>query len=311
MRYTMASNPQIDPANPLVYWYGGNDTLNGWPVMSVSRSTDSGATWTRFTFDSTNYGRTTCIRIDPVNSSIVYAGGTHGIFKTENNGKNWTRCPNIGYAAEIIINPMAGNVIYASDGNYTLFKSTNSGNTWDTICCFSYPTNRFCLYPGKEEIIFAGTGKGVQVSYNSGRTWAKMEGPIQDKYITVLRMDQQKKLYAGTFGAGIFTSATPTNLIGKNTSQQRRGAFFINAGASKNLYTISFELAENTRVAIKVFDTKGRLIRTILNQNQKAGTHELSVDLNDSKTGIINSGIFIVTLEYGNCLYSRRICVIR
>jgi photosystem II stability/assembly factor-like uncharacterized protein len=243
----------------------------------------------------------------------VYAGGTHGIYKTTDNGAIWTLLMKLDfdYINDIIINPNYNNVIYAISTRQFLFKSTNSGVTWDTITQFPVYVNRLCFYPGNEDIIFAGTAKGVYISYDAGNNWIKMDGSVQDAYITVLGMDQQKKLYAGTFGAGIFTSATPTDIIGKNTSQQRRGAFSINAGARKNLYTISFELAENARVAIKLFDTKGRLIRTILNQNQKAGTHELSVNLNGSKTGMINSGIFIVTLEYGNCLYSRRICVIR
>ena len=69
----------IDPMNPQVLYYGAN-------TMGVFKSRDGGEHWYAVNSGLTDLG-VFAIALDPVNPSVLYAAGAHGVFKTVTGGE--------------------------------------------------------------------------------------------------------------------------------------------------------------------------------------------------------------------------------
>ena len=71
--------------------------------------------------------------IDETNSDLIYAGTTQGLYKSTNQGDQWTKVGNaLGdiFISGIQLDPINSQTIYiaTSDG---VHKSTDGGDTWE------------------------------------------------------------------------------------------------------------------------------------------------------------------------------------
>ena len=69
---------------------------------------------------------------------------------------------------------------------------------------------------------------------------------------------------------------------------------------------ISYQLPANTLVTLKVYDVLGRLVKTLANENQNAGTH--SVTFNASS---LSSGVYFYRLNAGNYVNTKNLMLIK
>ncbi|MBL0132282.1 MAG: hypothetical protein IPP43_15245 [Chitinophagaceae bacterium] len=109
--------------------------------IGILRSTNGGTSWTNVFVKSSNalFGIQK-IRFDPTNSSIVFACGTDGLYKSINGGASWISTPiwSGTYVSDVAIDPnnnqnivlAAGNVGNATKG---IWKSTNGGTSFVQI----------------------------------------------------------------------------------------------------------------------------------------------------------------------------------
>ena len=76
--------------------------------------------------------------------------------------------------------------------------------------------------------------------------------------------------------------------------------------------TFSFTLPVDKRISVRIYDMTGRLVRTLINdENYAQGTH--SVDWNglgDSGMAVA-SGQYIYTLEWGQFRHARRMVLVK
>ena len=156
------------------------------------------------------------LRIDPINSNIVYAGTNYeGVFKSSNNSLTWTAA-NSGMEAlvnDLAIDPSNSTTLYAAT-YYGVFKSTNGGMSWTAINN-GMPERRvisLAVDPANSEIVYAGTySQGVFKSINGGSTWVSVNSGLQntgyaiDHLPLVLDSLNPGTIYAGTFN-GVFKS---------------------------------------------------------------------------------------------------------
>jgi photosystem II stability/assembly factor-like uncharacterized protein len=174
----------------------------------VFKSTDGGASW-----NAANTGlMTTDIRaltIDPLSATTVYAGGVGGLYKSNNNGENWTRLlelqipapsfpPGIppppfgagpGSVQSVVIDFLNPNTVYTATqriggcafSDQLLFKTTDGGAHWDNRvspdrsgCVLSGllvmdPTDPNTLYVDESDPIDAGGW--LLKTTDGGSTW--------------------------------------------------------------------------------------------------------------------------------------------
>lgn len=74
--------------------------------------------------------------------------------------------------------------------------------------------------------------------------------------------------------------------------------------------TITYSLAKNTSVVLQIFDTHGRLVKTLINQNQPAGFHRVIWDGKTAAGEIAASGIYLYKMATGDFVQTRKMALL-
>ena len=166
----------INPKDPAVL-YGG--TTGG-----MYRSEDGATTWTKINnglipeselMASMALG-VNAIEINHVNTDVVYAGTTKGLYRTSNKGETWER---IGrsitelFISSIVLHPSDPSVLYVG-GPGGIWKSDDGGDTWATRNegLASLNIRALAMDPKDLRTLYAGTnGSGLYRSTDAGGTW--------------------------------------------------------------------------------------------------------------------------------------------
>lgn len=155
----------------------------------------------------------------PVEKGIIWTGSDDGLVHvSKNNGTNWE---NVSLPTSLLPEFSLISIIHTSDhtkgkaylaankymyGNRTpyLFKTLDYGKTWVKITS-GIPLDEYCRVvredPNKPGLLFAGTERGVYVSFNDGDSWQKLNlnlpiTPIRDLQI----QKREKDLVVATHG---------------------------------------------------------------------------------------------------------------
>ena len=71
------------------------------------------------------------------------------------------------------------------------------------------------------------------------------------------------------------------------------------------LTQIAYSLATEQRVVLRHFDVRGRMLRTLVDAFEPAGTHRVSVD-----TAGLSGGVYFYQIEAGNISRQRKMVVL-
>jgi len=74
---------------------------------------------------------------------------------------------------------------------------------------------------------------------------------------------------------------------------------------------IVYDLVRGAHVKLAVYDLAGRVVKTLLDEERQAGTHEVRWDGRDESQHAVPSGIYVCLIEAGNDRDSRKLLVIR
>lgn len=121
----------------------GNIGMNVWKArgtygIGILKSVDGGKTWSRvFSRNTNELFAIQKIRIDPQNSSRIYACATDGLYRSNDAGLNWTRVWAATYVTDVAINPLNNNIVVVAAGNLTnpvkgIWRTTNAFATAPT-----------------------------------------------------------------------------------------------------------------------------------------------------------------------------------
>jgi len=119
------------------------------------------------------------IVIDGTNPDIIYAGTTQGLFKSTNQGDQWTKMGKAlkdDYISGIQLDPINSQTMYlaTSDG---VQKSTDGGNTWELKNTGLEATSirSIQMSPMDPQVLYAGTNRGgLYRTVNGGETWIRL-----------------------------------------------------------------------------------------------------------------------------------------
>ena len=74
---------------------------------------------------------------------------------------------------------------------------------------------------------------------------------------------------------------------------------------------IRYSLPETRKVVLRIYDIRGRLVRTLMDAEQTAGTHTIRWDGRDSDGFVVSSGIYIYFLKAGNDVATKKMTIIK
>jgi photosystem II stability/assembly factor-like uncharacterized protein len=114
--------------------------------------------------------------VDPLNSAVVYAGTTNGLFRSTNRAESWEQ---IGQAmpdqfiSSLLVHPTQAGLLYVG-GRAGILKSVDGGLTWDTNNQGLETLNirTLVMSPRDTQLLYLGTnGSGLYRSTDGGKAW--------------------------------------------------------------------------------------------------------------------------------------------
>ncbi|MFN0275378.1 MAG: T9SS type A sorting domain-containing protein, partial [Chitinophagales bacterium] len=127
------------------YSYGTNSmgistrTERGSYGIGILKSDDGGITWEKSLDWSYVENRGVWeILYNPLDTNILYAATTEGVYKTTDGGDNWENVMAVKMIMDMEMDRTSGEIIYAAAGNLVsedkgIYKSTDAGATWELL----------------------------------------------------------------------------------------------------------------------------------------------------------------------------------
>jgi photosystem II stability/assembly factor-like uncharacterized protein len=216
------NSPWRQPVNAIaiagntVYAGLGDDWTHHGDGGGVFETTDGGETWQPLTYAVS----VSSLEIDPTNSSILFAGTSHGVWWSSDGGSHWATSspgmPSSATVTDLAIDPTSHSIVYAAT-SAGLFKSTNGGYSWQQVndgLPESSAVRSVQLDPTHPLTLYAGTEAGVYKSSDGATTWAAANdglngspGQPASVYALALVPSDPQILYAAT-DAGVFKSTS-------------------------------------------------------------------------------------------------------
>ncbi len=156
-------------------------------VVSVHRSVDGGATWTRP--DSTaTFAFGAALALDPTDPAIAWLASGLGLFRSTDGGRTWHPLATAFWGSYspgwVMPNPTHEGWLYAAGGRAGrgVCRSEDYGDTW---VCFpqglpesAWYLNDVAVDPADGRHLLTATNDGVYASNDSGESWAlALAGP--------------------------------------------------------------------------------------------------------------------------------------
>ena len=186
----------FDPGDPDVIYIGTGEVYNyvkagdleadratrGSYGIGILKSTDGGASWTKSLDWSYNQQHGVwAVRVDPTDSSVVWAATTEGVYKSIDAGASWSRNLDVVMAMDLVLSPTDPDVVLAGCGNLSsddrgIYRTTDGGDTWTLVSGFGLPDDfegkiQFGVTAADPDVVYASIGNGFTVFGPDNFTW--------------------------------------------------------------------------------------------------------------------------------------------
>lgn len=181
------------------------------------------------------YANIFVIAESPYTKDEIWTGSDDGLLHvTTDGGKNWTNvtppanvCPRLNMWNSIDVNPFEKGGAYAvatsyKFGDYTpyIYKTLDYGKTW-TVITAGIPKEEFVRVvradPKRKGLLYAGTEKGMWISFDDGASWSKFQLNLPPVPIADLAV-KNDNLIAATHGRSfwLIDDLTPLHQLTKD-----------------------------------------------------------------------------------------------
>jgi photosystem II stability/assembly factor-like uncharacterized protein len=285
---------------------------SAWIAPIISHPTASGVFYTarEKVFKTTNWGLSwnpissgivgihDKMAISKSNPSIMYVSSGYGIFKSTNGGNNFfsvTTGLQYRYISSISIHPDSSNTVlltYSGFGTGKIYKTTNGGSFWSNISgnLPDTPVNDLLIYhPGiSTSIYYAAMDAGVFYTDNYGQNWIELADSLPNTIAMHLDYHQSTNLIrVATHGRGVWEIGNPIGIVNYNNEVPKNFSLQQNFPNPFNPVTmIKYDIIKEGYVKLAVYDILGKELRSIVNENQKAGTYTAQFDGSNLTSGV-------------------------
>ena len=203
----------------------------------------------------------------------------------------WTQT-NGPYGGNISALAVSGTNLFAVTGG-GVFLSTNNGTSWAAVNSGLYNNPVYALAVSGTNL-FAGTYGGVFLSTNNGTSWTAVNSGLTGAYVFALAVSGTN-LFAGTDSGGVWRRPLSEMITSVRQNATEMPTNFQLQQNYPNPFnpstTIVFSLPHTSYVTLKIFNTLGQEIATLINQQQDAGWQQVKWNAN------VSSGDYFYRLE--------------
>jgi len=299
--------------------------------------------------DSSDFGvkNFSGITINPLNDSICFAVSSDTIFKSIDRGINWYNNSAIPYfRGRLSINPMDTGLIYATDDslyvstdggnsfNYILdkrfnrivynftdssilstsrnkfYRSTDHGFNWSITDTLSDSITYFDTDPDNENIVYAGSLKGLFRSTNAGENFMLYNNSFSPsrKITGICKVAGEDFVYVATEEA--VYKCWNSYVVGvENISTNIPGSFYLDQNYPNPFNpstSLEFGISELGFVSLKVFDMLGKEVALLVNEKLSPGKYQVKFDGSS-----LPSGVYFYRLTAGENIETKRMMLLK
>ena len=285
---------------------------DGWGLY---RSTNRGDSWQPC---ATSFGSLTVRCLVNDSWGNLYVGtesvfGYGGLFVSTNNGDTWTGPMFRGKIVPSAIVNSEGVVLVATQIPWTLYRWTNLGLKWDTL---STNAQIYLLGVNSSDHLFGVAPRsptsmyptsGVLKSTDNGSSWFSVNQGLPDTTsIISMFVAPNGYVFLGTSGHGIYRSSQRTTSVA--VSQSTIAAFSLGQNYPNPFNpttTIRYDLPKSANINLKIFNTLGQEITSLVNEHKEAGYYQATWNAN------VPSGIYFCRLQAGEYVETKKMILLK
>jgi photosystem II stability/assembly factor-like uncharacterized protein len=271
----------------------------------ITATTNGGGTWIARTSNTSKnlYG------IFVVSLRKAWAVGQSGTIITTSNAFNsWSAqtCPVTATLRSVIFSDTLNGYILGDGG--TILKTTDGGTTWKVQSSPGASLNAIKFLNASEGWVAADSGKIFKTSDGGGH-WLNQTTGVQSSLTSVDFADSLHGVAVGDGGVLLITkNGGVTAVIGRTI------AFIPGTPTLQQNYPnpfnpttiISYSLPGSIRAVLKVYDVLGREVRTLVDEKQKAGYHNVTFQAAD-----LPSGVYFYRLQAGTYSETKKLLLLK
>lgn len=271
----------------------------------VFRSSDNGQHW-----NSANEGLSTlAVRvIVAAPSGAIYVGTDPGsVFISSDQGLHWQNHSDGLVGSQVL--SMAVNSqghIFANQGGWGVYRSTDEGTTWVSVAPNLYGP-MLSMSINSLDHIFAGAGNGVFRSTDNGENWTLFNSglPMQ---VNALVVKSDGVLFGGLANGWVYRTVNSTTSVHEPANSTKRD-YTLNQNFPNPFNpstTICYELPHASRVSLKVYNTLGQEVATLVDENKPAGVYSVEFDGRN-----LASGVYFYRIQAGSFIQTKKLLLLR
>jgi photosystem II stability/assembly factor-like uncharacterized protein len=162
------------------------------------KTTDGGKSWKPVTAGLIDDSDIMSLRVDATNPERVFLSACSGIYRSENQGGQWSKLQGIPYAARrtqaIVQDPQNPQTLYAGTTE-GLWVTRDGGESWERTTAKDWVVNAVAvlsdLPKGKKRVLIGTESRGVQVSEDAGKTFVEYNEGFAHEVVRQLISDPQ------------------------------------------------------------------------------------------------------------------------
>lgn len=287
-----------------------NNIFIGTYGTKIFRSLDNGQTWDEiFRFVSSTYSAyITDLIVSPSNHlycSVFYSGG-YGVYRSTDGGINWflvsSTIPS-NYLSHLAVN-LQSEIFGVSDSGY-VYRTTDDGSSW--ICGNSKVDYINDLVINSSGTLFIATYQGVYYSQNKGDNWDSLNTGLTDLNVQVIGLDLDGYLYASTYLKRFYRTVFSTGVENMSDFTPMSFTLYQNYPNPFNpSTTIEFSITSSHLTKLKIFNTIGQEIETLIDEIKYPGLHKKMWDAKG-----VSSGVYYYRLIIGDKIEVKKMVLLR
>jgi photosystem II stability/assembly factor-like uncharacterized protein len=246
------------------------------------KSTDDGNTWTNLTTGSVE--RLLCVTAFNQN---VWIGARNGLMLFSNNGgTSFNSMSNPATDDIKDIQFINGSIGFAGGSNSFFIYTSNGGANWTSRSTGIQVGLNGLHFVNQDQGWVVGGAGTLYSTTNAGLNWIAEQSQSGQDLNSIHSFDGLNAWAVGNIGVIITNYTPPTNVDNENNIVPNSLVLEQNYPNPFNpSTTIKFSVPERSNTIIKVYNTVGSEVATLLNEVKQPGTYEVNFNATDFSSG--------------------------
>lgn len=251
------------------------------------------------------------------NIGYLYVQSSSDYFRSSDNGETWVGLTSTPGGLNIF-GISKSDEMYATASDSGFYRSTDFGDIWNYIYKGNGQTVRSFADNDLGYLFILLPGAGILRSTDNGLSWQEINSGLEGISIYCLIITDDDYLIASTGGKGVYRSVNKTTSV-ENSFVELPNTILLDQNYPNpfNPTTkIRYQVPQNSKVSLKVFDVLGKEIATLVDEYKSAGVYEVEFSAKGGSTSDgdgsgLSSGIYFYQLNTGESVHTKKMILLK